>query len=132
MIDYQRMTQKSLEALESARNTALEYGNQQLETCHLWHALLTQEKGLIPQILLRTDVDVEGTVSRLAAEIGRLPKVSGSNGEQIYLSASLNTAFDRAEKEAERLKDIGVFVCSCGSDVIANYCPNCGRKILWG
>ena len=26
---------------------------------------------------------------------------------------------------------IGVFVCSCGSDVIANYCPNCGRRILW-
>ena len=26
---------------------------------------------------------------------------------------------------------IGVFVCSCGSDVIANYCPNCGRKLLW-
>lgn len=26
---------------------------------------------------------------------------------------------------------IGVFVCKCGSDVIANYCPNCGRRILW-
>ena len=26
---------------------------------------------------------------------------------------------------------IGVFVCSCGSDVIANYCSNCGRRILW-
>lgn len=24
-----------------------------------------------------------------------------------------------------------VFVCSCGHDVIDNFCPRCGRKILW-
>ena len=44
-MDYQRMTQKSLEAVEHARKTALEYGNPQMETAHLWLALLEQEKG---------------------------------------------------------------------------------------
>ena len=45
-------TQKSLEAVQSARDLAVASSHQQLEQIHLLLALLRQEGGLTPQLLL--------------------------------------------------------------------------------
>ena len=44
-------TQKSLEAVQSAQNIAVQHSNQQLEQIHLLVALLQQDGGLTPQLL---------------------------------------------------------------------------------
>ena len=51
MMDFNHYTQKSLEAVQLARNLAVQQGQQQLEQIHLLSALLQQENGLIPQLL---------------------------------------------------------------------------------
>ena len=50
-MDFQKFTQKSLEALQSAQNIATENGNAELRSEHLLNALTVQENGLIPEIL---------------------------------------------------------------------------------
>ena len=52
-------TQKSLEAVQSARELAIQNGHQQLEQVHLLLALLQQEHGLIPQLLRKMEITVE-------------------------------------------------------------------------
>ena len=48
-MNAQKMTQKSLEALQAAQSLAVEYENQALAPEHLFCALLGQENGLIGQ-----------------------------------------------------------------------------------
>ena len=50
-------TQKSLEAVQSARNLARSNNHQELHPVHLLLALLRQEGGLIPQLLRKMDND---------------------------------------------------------------------------
>ena len=52
-------TQKSLEAVQSARELAVQNGHQQLEQVHLLLALLRQEGGLVPQLLRKMEITVE-------------------------------------------------------------------------
>ena len=55
-MDMNRFTQKSIEAIQSAQSTAQQYGNSQLEPAHLLFALLSQEDGLIPNLLTKMGV----------------------------------------------------------------------------
>ena len=50
-MNLNQYTQKSLEAVQSAKNLAQRNHNPQLEQTHLLLALLQQENGLIPQLL---------------------------------------------------------------------------------
>ena len=47
-MNLNNFTQKSLEAVQSARDLAVRSGHQQLEQVHLLLALLQQEGGLVP------------------------------------------------------------------------------------
>ena len=58
-MNAQKFTQKSLEALQAAQDLAIEHQNMQLEKEHLLAALLTQEQGLIPQLLLKMNLPAE-------------------------------------------------------------------------
>ncbi|MEI3015082.1 MAG: Clp protease N-terminal domain-containing protein [Ruthenibacterium lactatiformans] len=49
-MNAQKMTQKSLEALQAAQWLAVEYENQALCPEHLFCALLSQQDGLIGQL----------------------------------------------------------------------------------
>ena len=52
-----KFTQKTLEALQSAQQTAIEYQNQTLEPEHLLFAIANQDQGLIPQLLQQMGVE---------------------------------------------------------------------------
>jgi ATP-dependent Clp protease ATP-binding subunit ClpB len=106
-MDFNRLTQKSQEAVQAAQTNAIEHGNQQVDVEHLLVALLEQENGLAPSILLRADVPLEQLHKRLAQEIDKLPKVSGqgTRPDQVYVTTRLNQLFSAAEKQAKRLKD---------------------------
>ncbi len=105
-MDFNRLTEKSQEAIRQAQAKASEYGNQQVDVEHLMAALLEQQGGLAPSILLRADVGLQALHSRLLQEIQKLPKVSGSTAaDQIYLAPRLSQLFTQAEAQAKRLKD---------------------------
>ena len=58
-MNAQKLTQKSLEAIQSAQSIAATYGNQAVDQQHVLLALLTQEGGLIPQLLTKMEIDPE-------------------------------------------------------------------------
>ena len=55
-MDYQKFTEKSLSALSEAENIVRENGNAELGSEHLLFALLSDETGLIPEIIGRLPV----------------------------------------------------------------------------
>src|SRR5580692_10393525 len=103
-MDFNRLTEKSQDAIRQAQAKAAEYGNQQVDVEHLLIAMLEQEGGLAPSILLRADVPLEALHSRLIQEINKFPKVRGASADQVYLSPRSSQLFTRAEQEAKRLK----------------------------
>jgi ATP-dependent Clp protease ATP-binding subunit ClpB len=50
-MNTQKLTQKSIEAIQDAQNFSVEYGNPQIELEHLVYALLLQEKDSFPKML---------------------------------------------------------------------------------
>ncbi len=101
-MNLQKFTQKSLEAIQNAQSVAVEYGNPQIDQQHLLAALLTQEDGLIPQLLQKMGVNVNGLLQAAEVEIKKLPRVSGG---QTYLSSELEKTMVASEKLAENMKD---------------------------
>ena len=102
-MNTQKFTQKSLEAVQSAQSAALEHKNTQIDQQHLLYGLLTQSDGLIPQMLVKMNVSVNGLLNDCEREIKNLPYGSGSG--QLYLSGELNMVLEHAEKLAENMKD---------------------------
>ncbi len=102
-----KFTQKTLEALQSAQQTAIEYQNQTLEPEHLLFAIANQEQGLIPQLLQKMGVEPGNFVSAAAQKISLLPHVTGSGREadKIYISAATDKALNAAESTATAMKD---------------------------
>ena len=106
-MNLQKFTQKSIEAVNSARDTMVEYGNQQMRQEHILYALLMQEDGLISEMVSKLGADKNQLAKQTEEEIDKLPKVSGSgvDPERIYISGELDQAFSEAEHQAEKMKD---------------------------
>ena len=106
-MNTQKFTQKSLEAIQLSQNIALEHGHMQIEQQHLAAALLTQENGLIPQLLKKMNVDESAVLSAVQEAVNKLPQVSGPGREagKIYISGDVDTVLADAEKQAARMKD---------------------------
>ncbi len=103
MIRFDRLTVKAQEALQAAQSIADQHSHQALEPEHLLLALLQQREGVVGPILAKLGARPEAIQRALEQELGRLPRVQG--GGQQYVSDRLRAALDRAQQEAERLKD---------------------------
>ncbi len=101
-MNLQKFTQKSLEAIQNAQSEAIEYGNPQIDQQHLLTALLRQEDGLIPQLLQKMEVNVNGLLQAMENEVKKLPRVSGG---QTRVAADLEKTLTAAEKLAENMTD---------------------------
>ena len=106
-MNTQKLTQKSLEAIQAANGLAVENQNQQIEQVHLLSALLEQEGGLIPQLFEIIGVSVDNVQIQLKNAIDNLPAVTGSGrkADEVYVSQDVDRALREAEKEAARMKD---------------------------
>lgn len=102
-----KFTQKSLEAIQSAQDVSLSYQNNCVEPMHLLYALLSDEGGLIPQVITKMGIDAEGFKAAALKYIEGMPRVTGSGREagKIYISPELDKVFAEAEAQAERMKD---------------------------
>ena len=106
-MNTQKLTQKSLEAIQSANGLAIENQNQQIEQVHLLSALLGQEGGLIPQLFEKIGVSVDNVQIQLKNAIDNLPAVTGSGrkADEVYVSQDVDRALREAEKEAAHMTD---------------------------
>src|SRR3989442_8328288 len=104
MIRFDRFTVKAQEAMQAAQSLADQGSHQGVEPEHLLLALVQQHGGVVGPILAKLGARPEAIARALDAELARLPKVRGGAAGQ-YVSERLRTALERAESEAERLKD---------------------------
>jgi ATP-dependent Clp protease ATP-binding subunit ClpB len=105
-MDLNRFTEKAQDALRAAQTLAARLSHQHVDNEHLMVALLEQEQGIAPNILLKAGFDLEKLHRKLMAELERQPKVTVSGGASgMYLTQRLAAALGNAEQEARRMKD---------------------------
>ena len=105
-MNFNNYTQKSIEAVQSAQQLAVQNSHQQMEQVHLLLALLRQEGGLIPQLLKKMDVTVESLEAAAEAELRKIPGVRTSQAiDSLYVSADVQGELNAAEQQAQTMKD---------------------------
>ncbi len=110
-MNFENYTQKSLEAVQSARQLAVEWNHQQLEQVHLLLALLRQEGGLTPQLLRKMDRSPEALDAAAEDVLGKLPRVTGSReADRFYITGEVDATFRSAGEQAAAMHDSYVSV----------------------
>ncbi|HEX8367413.1 MAG TPA: ATP-dependent chaperone ClpB [Pyrinomonadaceae bacterium] len=99
---FDRYTIRGQEAIQEAIGVAEKNQNQQVEPEHLLASMLEQKEGTLRPILGKIGARTENVLTDVAAAIAKFPKVSGG---QQYFSSRINTIFQTAQKEAEKMTD---------------------------
>ena len=102
MINPEKLTLKSGEALNEAIAAARRAGNPLVYDLHLLLALLDQDESIVVPVLQKVGASVAAIRDQLQRELARLAKQSDA---QPTMSRELNQVLDRAEAEAKRLGD---------------------------
>jgi ATP-dependent Clp protease ATP-binding subunit ClpB len=102
MINPDRLTVKSAEALNEAVALARKAGNPLVYDLHLLLALLAQDEGIVVPVLQRVGANVASVRAAADQEAARYAKQSDA---QPTLSRELTQVVDAAEKEAKTLGD---------------------------
>ena len=101
-MDFNKYTQKSLEAVQSCQSLAIEYGNQEIDQIHLLYALLNKEDSLIVKLMDKMNINSAGFVYQTEKILAGKVKVQGG---QQYMSQDLSRTFTQAEKESKQMGD---------------------------
>src|SRR3982751_2801068 len=102
MINPDRLTVKSGEALNEAIAEARRLGNPVAYDTHLLSVLLGQDESIVVPVLQKLGASVAALREALQREMARYPRQSDA---QPTLSRELTAVFDQAEKEAKNLGD---------------------------
>ncbi|MEO8194666.1 MAG: Clp protease N-terminal domain-containing protein, partial [Gemmatimonadales bacterium] len=102
MINPDRLTVKSGEAVNESVSLARRAGNPQVYDLHLLLGLLAQDEGIVVPVLQKLGVSTAALREKAESEVARYPRQTDA---QPNLSRELNQVFDRAEKEAKDLGD---------------------------
>lgn len=104
-INPEKLTEKSVEAINGAIEIAKGRGNTEVQQVHLLASLVAQDGGIVGALLSKMGAD-----KRSALELGirrvldSFPKVSGSNTD-VYMSNSCSQTIGRAEEIAKKMRD---------------------------
>ena len=106
-MNMNQLTQKTIGALQRAQSMAVEYQHMQVDQEHLLLALLEDDNSLIPQLLKKCGIHVEGLRKAVTDGLNRIPRVSGPGREadKVYISPDVDKALQEAEVRAKQMKD---------------------------
>ena len=123
----QKLTKKTIEAIQAAQDTAIEYQNTNVDQPHLLYALMTQENGLIPQLMKKLGKDATVIAGSLERVMANIPKVTGSGRDMntVYISQSLDRLLNASETIAKNMGDEFVSV----EHVMLSYFDNADKDI---
>ncbi len=102
MLNPDRLTVKSSDALNDALALARRDGNPLVHDTHLLRVLLDQEEGIVTPILQKLGVAIPALKEAIDREIARYPRQSDANPT---LSRELSNVVDQAEKQAKAFGD---------------------------
>ncbi|MBQ9747761.1 MAG: ATP-dependent chaperone ClpB [Clostridia bacterium] len=106
-MNFQKYTQKSLEALKDAQSIMQSKGNSQMMQEHLLLALLTQQEGIAAELAKRAGASEELLINSLRDAVEALPGVTGgyTEADRLYIARELETALADAERLADKMGD---------------------------
>ncbi len=107
MMRFDRFTERAQDAAARAYEIVQRYGHSQVDTEHVFLALLEQQDGAVPQILAALNADTAALQERLDRELRASPRVAvyGGGVGQVYYTPRIRTVLELSQGEATRLKD---------------------------
>jgi ATP-dependent Clp protease ATP-binding subunit ClpB len=107
MIDFNKVTKMSQEAIQAAARLAEDSLSPQLEPDHLIFELIRQDEGIVPQVLSALNITSTDPIIRaLTEKLKELPQISsGQNRGQLGASQGFLALYKGAEAEAKVLGD---------------------------
>lgn len=103
-MNTEKMTQKTLESIETAQKMAIKLNHSQIDTLHLHYGLLEDSKGLIANVLSYMNIPVDSYREQLLNTLYKEPQVQ-TDQRDLYASRELNKILIEAEDIAKNLKD---------------------------
>ncbi len=100
-----KLTEKSMLALNDAHKYALEYKHSSILPLHLALALIEQKDGLIPNLLKKMGTDTRGLKEDMQRELSKLPRVEVASGGQTGLNNDSHRVIMEAEKIMNSMED---------------------------
>lgn len=106
-MDIERMTVRVQKSLNEAYNEAVKHHNQMVDVIHLFSALVSQEDGLIPNILEKMNISVTALRSSINEELDKLPQIYGEgiNSQGVTASRNIEEVLIKAEDISKDFKD---------------------------
>ena len=102
-MNYQKLTLKSQEALQTAQEIASSNNNQAIEAVHLFAAIIQDTSGIGSEMIMKLGSNIGFIKIKIVELIETLPKVT--SGAENYISPALNDILNVAFREAQTLKD---------------------------
>ncbi|HSV15565.1 MAG TPA: ATP-dependent chaperone ClpB [Tepidisphaeraceae bacterium] len=99
---FEKLTIKAQEAVARAQEVAQRNDHAEILPLHVLSGLLAETDGVVLPLLQKLGVQIPRIQQVVADELERLPKATGT---QLGMNRATNDVFDRAQKEADRLKD---------------------------
>src|SRR5436305_841420 len=99
----ERFTDKAREAISEAAEIAKQHSNEQIEVEHLLDALLTQESGVVQQIIQKVGGNLAEAKRIVENDVERMPRVYG--GSEPGISSRLRKVLEDAWREMSNFKD---------------------------
>lgn len=103
--NFNRLTVKAQEIVQSAIEIAQNYNNQIVEPEHILAAIVQESGNIAETIIKKTGGNFNAIKIKVNELLEKLPKVSGTGLGNQQMSASLAKLFDNAADEAKNLKD---------------------------
>jgi len=110
MMRFDRFTEKAQEAAMRAYEILQHYKHTQVDTEHIFLALLQQSGGAVPQIMQSLQAPVPEMVQKLSDVLESMPRASNNPygataTAQVFITPRLKRIMDIAYEEAMRMKD---------------------------
>ncbi len=103
MAANQRFTERAQEAIVDAQRITQERKLSQLEPEAILAALLSQSDGIVPQIVLKAQVDLPDLIAANERALGTLPSLQYSS--EATVSSATRKVLDTAQQEASQFGD---------------------------
>ncbi len=108
VMNINKFTQKSIEAVNQCEKIDYEYGNQEIDQEHFLYSLMTIEDSLIANLIEKLEISKDTFIKNIETLLSQKNKVSGNI--KLYISNDLNKVLINAEDEAKRMQDAYVSV----------------------
>lgn len=102
MVNLNKFTTKSQEAISQAQTLATQYDHAYLDEFHLVKAMMDEDNALIDQIINKAGINSDMFYNRVKQRLEGKPKVSGAS---MQISQTLSKILANAEKIAQELGD---------------------------